>query len=27
LSVDKSTRKKIYESITKPIYRDPETKQ
>lgn len=27
LSVDKSTRKKIYDSITKPIYRDPETKQ
>lgn len=27
LSVDKSTRKKIYESITKPVYRDPETKQ
>lgn len=27
LSVDKSTRKKIYDSITKPVYRDPETKQ
>lgn len=27
LSVDKNTRKKIYDSITKPIYRDPETKQ
>lgn len=27
LAVDKNTRKKIYESITKPIYRDPETKQ
>lgn len=27
LAVDKNTRKKIYDSITKPIYRDPETKQ
>lgn len=27
LVVDKSTRKKIYDSITRPVYKDPKTKQ